>query len=1215
LKTTPAAVGPLFASIFALVAADAFAALAPPVLTGVTPNSPANNNAPKINGTAISGATVSLFTNSTCGGAAVASAVAVNGKFSIPVAVADNTTTRFYARAQSGLNSSVCTAGFVQYVEDSKPPTAPVLTGASPSSPSSSLTPQLQGTAEGGSTVQIFSGASCAGAPLVSVIATTAGTFLAAVNATKNASNVYSALALDAASNKSACSGGLTFVNDSIAPAPPVFSSIVGSSDLTSGTVQGDAESGSTVTLYLDSMCQIPATAPTAVAGPGTKFSIVVPTPAVTETLYATARDAAGNVSLCSPRPIVFAADHPECPDTPFDQPISRAPIYWEWNPYNKYLLWKDDPTAFATYMDEIAQDKPALVGPGGWGGEAPLNEANGAEWGPIGTADHGTSTHLYGAGTNAAAATIFDQGSPDPQTILDRIAEHKTYMESYAGRTRQFNYMDFGTQVFGDHATCMPDPRTGIASGPGCRGFWDFYWNQWDNYAAAGLVTSARPPEPNTWLTHSYDDSLANPAYPAELAGLAFFYWPHNPDRYGSYYRYTVNIASQGWAQWWPQILKGAAKSGFKTSFIDNVVFRSCWNAECQQAYLSYLQAHFTQAEIDRYFTVTTSLQTDHSFELYWYQQANGDWATPYAAIWSGKIYPDVDAVGGAYSARLEGPSQLALQASPTETTGSDYDYTVHYKTATGIPSTFTLYTAGVGTTYPLPPSDAWTSVKVRFHLNAGQNVFPVFQTTSKLWIDELWLSNVDTSHGGEVDPYPTFKTALYTPDDIGYDKTLRFDTANRAWDALVDDRLVYLKQQIHAVPEGQDYAFVINSGAQRRGTDYFTREGQIFESERQMQEVGSPPGRYDVGDGTHKLRDLPVTSPVLATNVVDWKWNHQTRFTDEYAYALHLPVVYPENYAHNPDTVTLAHAEAAAFGGGGATELSTRYYYFYDPYKDPAVMNPIRGATRQFFDYVGAHDDLYHCLTSTAEIGFVLHDSKDVPTEIAALRLAESIGASGLTFDVVTKDKVGPGLSSKYKALVLHGVERIGEVEAQALINFMSAGGTVILSGNNGRLDDMGRFRAANPSTVWPPVALGAGLETHAVGSGWLISAPAGVTGADVSSYFAAHVRPTPSAFPTASAAVQSKLRVATWTGYSHMVAHVLNYDVPHGVTQGNQVATLPNLDIALPVQPGWTPSSATLSSPEYGITMSVPITVSGGVAHLTIPHHRIYTVIDIR
>lgn len=1214
MKSTPAAVGPLFASVFALVAADAFAALAPPVLIGVTPNSPANNNAPKINGQAAANATVSIFTNATCSGTAVASGLATNGKFSIPVSVADNSQTRFWARAQLGFNTSACTAGFIPYVEDSKPPAAPLLTGTSPQSPSFSTTPQLQGTAEVGSTVQIFSGASCAGAPLMSVTPNANGTFSAAVTATKNASNVYSAVAIDAASNKSACSGGLTFVNDSIAPAPPVFSSIVGSSDLTTGTVKGDAESGSTVTLYLDPNCLISATAPTAVAGPGTtKFSIVVPTPAVTETLYATARDAAGNVSLCSPRPIVFAADHPECPDTPPDQPISRAPIYWEWNPYNQYLTWKDDPGAFDAYMTEIIQDQPVLTGPGGWGGENPFTEATGAEWGPTGTTPNGTSTRVYGGGTNGTIATIAPLGAPDPASLQARVAEHKSYMASYAGVSNRFNYVDFGTQLFGNHASCVPDPHTGIASGPGCTGFWDFYWNHWDSYSAAGMLPATRPPEPNSWLLKSYDNT-PNPAYPAELAGLSFWYGPTKPS-YGTYYRYSVNIASQGWADWWPETFQWNARAGFHASFIDNVYFGRCWNAECETAYTNYLQTHYTPAQIARYFTTSTSLGWDPSFEWAWNQAPNGDWSTPYSVILSGKMSPDIDAVGGAYSARLDGPAQLQTYANGAAPIASDYDYTVHYKTLAGQTATVTIYTAGVGTTYTLPASTTWTSQRIRFHIDIGQNMYAVFSTPSKLWLDELWLSNVDVSHGVESDPYPTFKTALFNPTEAGFATTLRFDTSNKALDAVVDDRLTYLKQQVQSIPEGAGYQFFTNSGVQRRGSDYFMREGQLFESERQMPEVGYAPGRYDVGDGTNVLHGQPVTAPIIETNVVDWKWDHQKRFTDAFAYAMHMPSTYPTNYAHNPDSVTLAHAEAAAFGGGGATELITRYYYFYPPYQDPAVMGPIRAASRNFFNYVKSHDSTYHCLTSRAEIGFVYHDEADVPSEIAALRLADSIGANGLTFDMVPVEQMTASINSRYKALVLSNVERIGEAEAQVLIGFMSAGGTVILSGKNGRLDDMGRFRAANPSTVWPPVALGPGLETHAVGSGFLISAPAGATGADVSSYFAAHVRPTPTAFPTASAAVQSKLRVATWTGYSRMVAHVLNYDVPHGVSAGNQVTTLTNLDVVLPVQPGWTPTGATLSSPEFGATIIVPVTVTGNVVRVTIPNHRIYTVIDIR
>jgi hypothetical protein len=806
--------------------------------------------------------------------------------------------------------------------------------------------------------------------------------------------------------------------------------------------------------------------------------------------------------------------------------------------------------------------------------------------------------------------------------------------MHSYEGISRRFNYVDFGTQLFGNRGTCVPDSQTGVAGGPACTGVWDFYWNHWDAFAAVGMLPTNKPPEPTTWLREWYDGSLTNPCYCcqpnpatgvcdqscdaaciADLAGIAFGYSPSKPT-YAPYHRYPVDIASAGWAAWWPQVLQWDARAGFTATFFDNVGFTNCWNDDCQSAYLAYLDAHYTPEEIARYFTVTTSLEWDHSFESSWYQQANGDWYTPYSLVLSGKASPDIDAVGGAYSARLDGPADFEIYSTNAAVT-SEYDFTVHYKTDAGVDATVTLNVGGVATVYTLPASTTWTAQTFRFFMPAGSYVFPIFSTPARLWLDELWLSNVDVSSGSEVHPHPTFTTAMWPLVDPNYATAARFGAAIAAWDGLVDDRLAYLKDAVQSIPEGQGYAFITNSYFPRRGADYFVREGQAFQAEFQMQDVGYPPGRYDVGNGTSLLRGQPVTSTVLVTNAVDWKYDHGKRFADEYSYGLHLPVTYPQEYAHNADSVTLAHAEAAAFGGGAGTDLVVQYYSFFAPYQDPTIKATLTTSTQQFFAFVEQHDDLYHCLRSFAEVGLVFHDQPSDAAQTTAIRLADAIGASGLTFDVLPKEQVTAANLQRFRAIVLPNVDRMSEAEAQLYIDYMAQGGVVVVSGPTAGYDELGRLRAANPSTIWPPVALGAGVETHPIGQGLLVSAPAGATGAQVAAWFETYVRPNATAFPGTPAATQAKLRVATWAGYAHLVAHVLNYDVPHGVDNGGQVVALPNLTVAVPLPPGaWAPTNVTLSSPETpGASTAVPLAVAGGVATFVIPSHRIYTVADLR
>ena len=99
----------------------------PPTLTATSPASPANNNSPKIIGSAVAGSTVKLYTNSTCTSAVAATGTAA--AFASPgltVSVADNTTTTFYATATIGLFTSACSTSSITYVEDTTLPTGTI---------------------------------------------------------------------------------------------------------------------------------------------------------------------------------------------------------------------------------------------------------------------------------------------------------------------------------------------------------------------------------------------------------------------------------------------------------------------------------------------------------------------------------------------------------------------------------------------------------------------------------------------------------------------------------------------------------------------------------------------------------------------------------------------------------------------------------------------------------------------------------------------------------------------------------------------------------------------------------------------------------------------------------------------------------------------------------------------------------------------------------
>src|SRR5204862_276620 len=121
-----------------------------PKITDVDPDSPANDNNPRIKGEAASGTTVRIYTDAGCGGPSVATGTAT--AFASPglqVTVPDNSSTTFWAAATNANGSSRCSSNSITYLERTPPP-APVLTATDPVSPADHNFPHILGTAMAG---------------------------------------------------------------------------------------------------------------------------------------------------------------------------------------------------------------------------------------------------------------------------------------------------------------------------------------------------------------------------------------------------------------------------------------------------------------------------------------------------------------------------------------------------------------------------------------------------------------------------------------------------------------------------------------------------------------------------------------------------------------------------------------------------------------------------------------------------------------------------------------------------------------------------------------------------------------------------------------------------------------------------------------------------------------------------------------------------------
>ena len=276
---------------------------ADPVGLAVSPASVTTDATPLFSGSVEVGSSVGIWVDSGCGGAA--DVTGTRGEFAAGIAVGplSEATHQLYARAVDGAGNVSGCAGPVQVTVDQTDPLAPTGLTVLPAAVTSDSTPVLQGTAEAGSTVQVFVDAVCTGTPHDTG---TAAAFdspgITLSPALADGVYVLRARAVDDAGNVGACSGGVDVTIDTATPAAPVINAVLPAPLLETDPplVTGTAEAGSLVRLYSSSDC----TSGFAGSGPESLFSgagiAIASRPAGTYDLYAEAVDDALNVSACS---------------------------------------------------------------------------------------------------------------------------------------------------------------------------------------------------------------------------------------------------------------------------------------------------------------------------------------------------------------------------------------------------------------------------------------------------------------------------------------------------------------------------------------------------------------------------------------------------------------------------------------------------------------------------------------------------------------------------------------------------------------------------------------------------------------------------------------------------------------------------------------------------------------------------------------------------
>jgi hypothetical protein len=142
------------------------------------------------------------------------------------------------------------------------PPAPPTFTSTVPASPSNDGTPLITGSAEAGSAVQLYKNGTCTGTPAGSGTAAEFSSPGIGVTVAADSTTTFHGVAIDASSNRSACSSGsITYVEDSTGPAvtltapadgsytmdtTPTFSGAAGTASGDAATVTVEVHSGST---------------------------------------------------------------------------------------------------------------------------------------------------------------------------------------------------------------------------------------------------------------------------------------------------------------------------------------------------------------------------------------------------------------------------------------------------------------------------------------------------------------------------------------------------------------------------------------------------------------------------------------------------------------------------------------------------------------------------------------------------------------------------------------------------------------------------------------------------------------------------------------------------------------------------------------------------------------------------------------------------------
>ncbi|WP_427305979.1 Ig-like domain-containing protein [Cupriavidus sp. H39] len=283
-----------------------------------------NDGTPTLSGTAEAGSTISIYNGATLIGTTVADAATGAWTFTPTSPLPDGAVSLTVTATDAAGNTSAPSTAFTLTL-DATPPAIPAITGATEDNPVSSplasgdstndSTPTLAGTADAGSTISIYNGATLIGTTVAD--ATTGAWSFTPTTPLTDGPYALTATATDASGNVSAPTAAFNLTVDTAAPAAPVITQANGT------TISGSADAGSTIDIDLDGNGTPDATVTADATTGAWTYSPGTPLPDGTA-ISVTATDAAGNTSAPATATVdALAPSAPVITSVTDDNPVS----------------------------------------------------------------------------------------------------------------------------------------------------------------------------------------------------------------------------------------------------------------------------------------------------------------------------------------------------------------------------------------------------------------------------------------------------------------------------------------------------------------------------------------------------------------------------------------------------------------------------------------------------------------------------------------------------------------------------------------------------------------------------------------------------------------------------------------------------------------------------------------------------------------------------